>query len=377
MRRFFYPQNIFWIEPEEMAEIEKRANEGDKDAKFMLGRFHIVCQPTAESTSTAYTLFTEAMTLGSLEAEVELSYMHRYGESNLPVDIHKSDSMLLHAVSEGCELAALRYAKRMIYGDLYTEANPKKALEHIDSFIEAGFSPADWYYLKGCAIEEISGHAAAAQWYLKARERGCTVAHAYAAVALCYDDKFNLVDHELFLDLTDKGFAHNDTFSFALQRLAALELYDHMAAEEKEEFIKGIIKDLELIAQMGIGAAAKTLGDLYRYGEYDQEEDFDKAWKWYARGALYGYYDCYAGLYSMAKTKDYEADDNFKEACAIYAVRYGSEEMLREVVEQYRRGKFTDYAAEIEKYYIAIYDKMVEEEDEPEIDDDGRYDPYV
>jgi hypothetical protein len=79
----------------------------------------------------------------------------------------------------------------------------------------------------------------------------------------------------------------------------------------------------------------------------------------------------------MAKTKDYEADDIFKEACAIRAIRYGSEEMLREVVEQYRRGKFTDYAAEIEKYYIAIYDKMVEEEDEPEIDDDGRFDPYV
>jgi hypothetical protein len=54
--------------------------------------------------------------------------------------------------------------------------------------------------------------------------------------------------------------------------------------------------------------------------------------------------------------------------------------MLERCVELYKEGQLTEYAAEIEQYYLPAYEKLatqiaLDDEGEP-TDDDGRYDAW-
>ena len=76
----------------------------------------------------------------------------------------------------------------------------------------------------------------------------------------------------------------------------------------------------------------------------------------------------------------------------LRALRLGSSDMLGKVVEAYRHGFLTPYAAEIEKYYIPEYESQekpdgTDDSEEPDYsdgydnsddypDDDGRFDAW-
>jgi hypothetical protein len=47
---------------------------------------------------------------------------------------------------------------------------------------------------------------------------------------------------------------------------------------------------------------------------------------------------------------------------------------MRQVVAIYKSGRLTDFAAEIEQYYLPVVEAM-DDDDMP--DDDGRYDAYA
>ena len=66
--------------------------------------------------------------------------------------------------------------------------------------------------------------------------------------------------------------------------------------------------------------------------------------------------------------------EDFKYEAMIRALRFGSEDMLPRVVEAYREGHFTEYAAEIEQYYLPKYHEP-DPADQP--DDDGRFDAWA
>ncbi|MBR7129214.1 MAG: hypothetical protein IKD05_02945, partial [Tidjanibacter sp.] len=66
--------------------------------------------------------------------------------------------------------------------------------------------------------------------------------------------------------------------------------------------------------------------------------------------------------------------DDFAANCAVEGARLGSEFLMRQVVGRYKSGQLTDWAAEIEQYYLPVVAAM-DDEDLP--DDDGRYDAYA
>ena len=68
-----------------------------------------------------------------------------------------------------------------------------------------------------------------------------------------------------------------------------------------------------------------------------------------------------------------------KEYIAICGARLESQKLINAVVEAYKHGHLTEFAAEIEQYYLPAYAPDFEEEmeDEELPDDDGRYDAFV
>ena len=60
----------------------------------------------------------------------------------------------------------------------------------------------------------------------------------------------------------------------------------------------------------------------------------------------------------------------------IRSLRLGNEDMLPRVVEAYPHCHFTEYAAEIEQYYLPKYqDSDITDDELP--DDDGRFDAWA
>ena len=68
--------------------------------------------------------------------------------------------------------------------------------------------------------------------------------------------------------------------------------------------------------------------------------------------------------------------EDFKYEAMIRSLRFGNEDMLPRVVEAYKNGHFTEYAAEIEQYYLPKYqDSDITYDELP--DDDGRFDAWA
>ena len=59
----------------------------------------------------------------------------------------------------------------------------------------------------------------------------------------------------------------------------------------------------------------------------------------------------------------------------LQALRLGDTEMLETVVDSYEHGHLTDFAAEIEKYYIPELARQRQEKYD-DWDDDGRFDAW-
>ena len=68
--------------------------------------------------------------------------------------------------------------------------------------------------------------------------------------------------------------------------------------------------------------------------------------------------------------------EDFKYEAMIRSLRLGNEDMLPRVVEAYKNDHFTEYAAEIEQYYLPKYqDSDITDDELP--DDDGRFDAWA
>ena len=151
--------------------------------------------------------------------------------------------------------------------------------------------------------------------------------------------------------------------------------------EERENYMDC----LEKIYGMGCTEGAVTLGDLYRDGDLGLKQDYDMAFTWYSRAAIFGDATGYERMYGMLCDGRKEEDRNFMDQCVINSVHCDSDVLLEEAVKIYRSGRLTEYAVEMERYFIPMLEaqekaaaEAEEEDDEDDYpDDDGRYDAYV
>jgi TPR repeat protein len=152
--------------------------------------------------------------------------------------------------------------------------------------------------------------------------------------------------------------------------------YDKLEEEaQKAEATEAIKAEVEKSLAWGCGEAALFLGDAYYDATCGFEEDLARAFSYYAKGAILGSADCYGRMYEMIVAEEVEGySQDFADHCAISAARLGSQDMMRRVVAIYKSGRLTDFASEIEQYYLPVVEAM-DDDDMP--DDDGRYDAYA
>ena len=97
---------------------------------------------------------------------------------------------------------------------------------------------------------------------------------------------------------------------------------------------------------------------------------------------------CFERMFYMISDGLIDKPTDVKDMLALYGARLGRRKLIDETVEAYLNGRLSEFASEIEQYYLPVFkenDEETEEEREEDIDeddddimdDDGRFDPYI
>lgn len=355
---------LFLLNNDTLEVLNAYKEKGNPYATYALGRYHLCVQPDADSPEKAEQMYNYAYKHGIADAGAALSTALRYGRFGR-IDRRKSHELFVEALEKESRLAANRQLYNIIFGDDGIEKNPGKALTIVNGLIEAdGEDDPNWAYQKAVTILNIYGGASSIPYFKKAISMG-----SISAMSIY---PYTLVDE-------DNDDADKEAYIAALKEGMEKENYDciyNYAFEvgDDEEARNLLHKALEL----GSKQAACLLGDIYQNAA-EEEEDYYKAWECYNTGARYGSEECMEKLFDMANNELVEVSEERKEAIAICGARLDSQKLINAVVEAYNHGRLTDFAAEIEQYYLPAYDPDFEEETEDDElpDDDGRYDAYV
>ena len=171
--------------------------------------------------------------------------------------------------------------------------------------------------------------------------------------------------------------------------LAAIEHdeYTKLSDEQHtEELAAGIVDMFEKAYSWGDSYAAVMLGNIFYYGDTNQEENDNAAFSWYAKAALWDCSEAYEKMFAMVHDHYIDAELSFVDNLALNGARLGSKKLLAETVMAYTHGRLTEFAAEIEQYYCPIFDSddftiddtSNDDNDTPEPpDDDGRFDAWA
>lgn len=383
MRRFINEWEIRQISEEEIEQIEQKASEGDPESCYKLAQIQLTWRDFEGFIESAYTLLLKAQSEGVIDADVAIAVMIREGDLE-PVNYSTARELIEKGLEQKSEYAAKVQIENLIEGKCGIEQNPSKAIEILDELIRENDNPI-WLNLMGIAVEVTDCLSAAKPWYEKAVEAGAHYAIGNLATAEGYDDNYELIDIERYTDRLVEGCSNGDTMSMYLMlRNNGAEWFQipDDQPEAKEEVAQILREGFEGCATYGVGESALWLGHIYRTGLYNTPIDCQAAWQAYAKGALHNSAECYEAMYTMLETKSVDkgdAHEDMIDLCAIKGARCGSINMLERTVELYKEGRLTEYASEIEQYYLPVYEQMAEQmalEDDDETDDDGRYDAW-
>lgn len=413
-RLFTRRTTLFQLEPQTVGRLQEYADNGSAMARFALGRWHICTMPEADSTEISIGFFEKAAGQGLPAAFTALGQAWEYGDMGL-VDLLKAQSFLQKG--EDSEFGRRVRLQRLVFGrsPYIRETDPGAALKLADRLIQEdtrkGLSPnPDWYYFKACAIEALEGRYAAEDTYRLAAEAG--IASAWLDIALAHDSEGEGDSHD---DRpggrTEEDYGRDHTAEEKEYRLNLAEgcrrnepcclfiaaMKDADGWDELPEFSAAIagrqlIMEYEKAYELGFEYAAKAIGDIYFYGHYAQKQDMQKAWEWYAKAALLRSPDAYEEMFYMVHRHLIDKDADYESMLALYGTRAGSMKLLARTVFAYQEGRLTEYAAEIEQYYIPLFDSdeyaYYREDEDPDDDeydyysddqlpdDDGRFDAY-
>lgn len=377
MRKFALSSNMFHLTDEQVQELEQQAAEGNAEACYKLGRYLYCVRPEANSVDRAAVLFMQAKAEGVVDAAVAISLMWYNGDFGM-VDRTKGKQFLLEALEKENEFAAFVYLRKLIYGHHGFEVDTDKALTMLKALVEKSDNP-NFYYLLGIVYQIQSNYAESLPCLEKAYAEG--VGESAMDLALARSGGFtaegDFADYDAYMKELDQLSAESqDGFATYLYAALLAPNYDELEDEaQKAEVHEAIKFEMENALAWGCGEAALFLGDAYYDATCGFEEDLAQAFSYYAKGAILGSADCYGRMYEMVVAEEIKGySQDFADNCALSAARLGSQDMMRQVVAIYKAGRLTDFAAEIEQYYLPVV-KAMDDDELP--DDDGRYDAYA
>ena len=373
---------LYLLSEEQIGRLKAYAEKGYTLSQYAYARYLYIVRPDDDSVKEADKYFKEAEKAGMGDAIQAQSTILLDGHYGL-VDYEDAHQMTVKAVEKGSALAARAYLRRIVFGNSYIgmEANPQRAIDIIKQMFENesdDISEVDpmYYEILGDAYEKLGDIENAAKYYMKAIEMGYVEAYGSYCM-LNYENNTTDLLKEMHVNMLEKGCRQGDPFSYVYKAAFYMDEYDNYDEIKQKEVTAVIKEDLETAAKLGSQIAPYFLGDAYYYGNYGFEQDSTKAWDWFIDGSRRDDGSAFKMLAIMISNEDspYEIDEPEKlvEYCSIMSLRDGSHEMIDVIVKGYRDGNFTDYAAEIERFYIPEYDSKPHDGEE---DDDDETDEY-
>lgn len=356
------------------------AESGNRYMQYLWAHYHDAVRPGVESAGIIEEYYTRAMNAGIADARALLAFTWKVGEGRA-VDLDRYVSETSRAIEEGSIYGVLQRINQIIYGNSGFEADPQKGLELAQAYIrqseERGMLVAPQFYSCSAHACSVMGRKdEAAGWYRKAFEEGDPNACYWWATEAAFDEDWVLTDMQKFMDITEKGREFdNATAYLELFTMLDKETYQENYSEElKKEVTDALKTQLETAWQLGSADGAEFLGMLYLDADYGFPRDPEKAFSWFARAAVWHNGAAYGHMAKMIRSgvAPERYGEDYQHECEIRALRLGAKDMLDDVVEAYRNGALTHYAAEIEKYYLPLYEKAHaekedgEEEEKPE-----------
>lgn len=368
---FLESDNLFLLNEDTLAMLKAYAEKGNPHAQYALGRYHIIVQPEADSVEQAERMYTYAYEHGVVDAGAAMIGPLKYGMFG-KIDVTRAKDLLEETLEKGSRLAAMKQLSNLMYGFDGVEQNHGKALTIINELIEMdGEDDVVWMAWKANALLDIYGAETALPYYEKAAKMGSLSAMYVLPYAVEKDEDGEPLDKKAYLEVLKRGME--------------MECYDcfyqyAMTLEDEEEVEQVLKKAVEL----GSPQAARFLGDYYRQvGDIEDAElreyYYQQAWLYYSAGARYASKECMERMYDMADEQVLLVPEERKNVIAIVGARRGSQKLINAVVDAYKQGKLTEFAAEIEQYHLPKYDAewMEEDDEDEEPDDDGSYDAYA
>lgn len=379
--------SIFQLTDEQIATVKEYSDNGNPVAQYFYGRYHHLCNPDTDSMERAEELFLAAEKAGLNDATACLAIMYRDGTLGL---VDRSKYFILRDKAyEKCSYKAFQlYTLDIMYGHMGIPKNPQAVLNALlktvtdkdgKEYDDPMMMEPEMFSLIGQAYDQLGDKEKAIKYYDKAIGMGHCDSLQYYIMDICFDDEGNIVDQEQFDTLVNIGCNYNDAMSYTFRAAVKQERFDAMTDEEKAETTEKVKTDLRSAYELGEYIAPCMMGNNYYYGKLGFEENDAQAWMWYAKAALLGCPDAYEMLAQMIEEghcPDDDLSEEYAEICWLNALRFGkNNERLAKVCEAYKHGMLTDYAAEIERYYLPEYDPPDDDDDYE--DDDGRYDAWA
>lgn len=362
--------NLFKLH-DSAAMMKVRAAEGEPVFQYAWARYNDAVRPSPDSVELAIEFYRKAEQAGIPDATMCLAYLWNEGAFG-QVDREKYRTMMQKAVEAGSEMAALQSLRDRVWGNNGQKKEPREVYGQVTDFLErAGGSHQDiapqYYTIVGCTCEELGRSLEAYTWYKEAYSAGDPKACMKMAVLSGgFDDDGHVIRVDDFMSIVEDGMAKG---------VADCELYPMYTIPEKavagwtdeqrERISADIRQHLERAFNMGESTGAFFMGNNYQNGLYGFEKDKEQAWIWYSRGAARNHCFCLQAMADMILNDEAPSgyDYDFMYNCELGALRFGYDDTLVNVVRAYQQGHLTEYSAEIERYYVPVYEELYEEDD--------------
>jgi len=366
---------LFRLSKEQVALMKDFAEKDYALSQYVYGRWLEALRPEPDSLKIADDYFKKAEKAGLHDATYSRAVLLKaghYGE----VDREEFTRMVEDAESKGSYLANRYLMRQFIYGWNNTEPNPQIVVDYLKEWIDGDESddimvvdPA-YYNILGEAYAALEDRKKAEKYYRKAIAMGRT--EAYSDLYLLYAD-----DEDKAWELLNEGCEAGDGYCLLYRAMDLMNHYDEEREKHRRMDDPDLMEDLITSYEEGCDEAPYFIGNIYYNGQYGYKQDKAKAWHWYFEGANRDHGEAYRMLAVMVANEEtpnkLSDPTQTMEYLTMMALRNNCSDVLDIVVERYRDGDYTDYAGEIERYYVPEYESNHDDEDEDE--DDDRVDP--
>ena len=220
---------------DDIDKIKKLADKGNPYMQYAFARLHDTLALQADSCEICEEYYSLALDAGIADAAMQLAFMYRDADLG-EVDNRRFLDYFNRALDAGSERALQFKLNQMIHGSDFIDADPRKALDSLASYLEGSENPDPYYYrLKAMAEEALGMKEEAVGDYELAISSGDSESYFLLAVLNYCDAEGNVRDAEGFTELMDLGqeagaaSAYLETACFLSE-----EVFDALDEERKE-----------------------------------------------------------------------------------------------------------------------------------------------